>query len=139
MRARGYQQVVPALSWPRLQTAAGALAAAAALCAGASWLLPMPPDTLPYEPPPPPMHAPLAEPDVRALEDAHQIRGMKALDGLLEARLLAEAPDADLPDPALREAGTSDGPAGPDAEALLVAWGDAFRAQGLQLDGSPRP
>lgn len=123
------------LSWPRLSALAAGACALSALCAGGMWLLPMPPAELAYTPPPPPLHAALEEPAIAELESAHQVRGMKALDALLEARLLAEVPGAPLPETALREAGTQVGPDDPAAEALMVAWGDAFRAHGLRMDG----
>lgn len=126
-----------AFSWPRLQLAASALVGLAALCAGATWFLPLPPDALPYVAPPPPLHDALDEPDIAALERAHQVRGMKALDQLLEARLAAEVPGAEPPPSELRSAGVEVGPDAPEAEALLVAWGDAFRAHGLKIDGTP--
>lgn len=127
--------------WERARAVAIGAVVVLALVVGALYAAPMPPETLasPSLPPPGASAPDEAEVDLIA---ADQARGMKALDGILEARMRLEAEAAGV-DPVLPADGVRHGG---DDEALLVAWGEAFRAIGIedlaaldysQVSGSP--
>jgi len=121
------------LTWERARLGAIGLVVGMGLLVVGLLVAPAPEAVTHLERPPPPASEPAEGPDWVALD---QERGMRALDAILEDRMRAEA-EARGVEPVLpsRE-GLSD-------EALLVAWGDAFRAIGVELGelstSSPAP
>lgn len=122
--------------WQRARLAAAAIALLSGLLALGLHVAPLPPPVELSTPPPRPPTAAAPGTDLVA---ADQARGMRALDRILEDRMRLEAEargvEPVLPAPELRAMAGD--------EELLVAWGEAFRAIGVddlgELTSSPAP